>query len=538
MKTLVSPLMMAALSGAVCAPLPAQVQVTVDGPATLREGGKARLHASKLGAWPQPAMRWGLVELDRGATLSEPDRDGWVTFTAPRIRKPQETFKVRVAPEGGNDPETLTSLLVRSFSNALDGGRLSLLAGDPKASGTDLGKGLAARFGHIVHMARLDGHPDPELAGRTALVDQTNHRILVMEADGTVRVWLGSPDGKPGHTEGAGTKARFRGPAALVVWPKGTGRLKDWRAVLLDPGNHLVSAVGPEGWVSPLAGSSGDFGDAPHRFRKPAGAVFDPNGALYVTDRDNCVIVKLDGDKASVLAGQNQAFGFQDGKGEFARFTAPGAIVLEPRSGHLLVGDGNRIRRVTPEGVVTTLIGSGERGFEEHLAKAPARAAADRMKGIPCLAGVGGLTVVEENLLIADLGNNALRRLDLNTGELITVAGDPERHEFSAGRLSNGRKLAAGTAATLASPQHVILDPASGMGLVAMHAHGKGSCVAALRVPWTEAEAKAETIEFKAETPAGDDAKDDSPSRIAPVENRPAAPAESAAAIITGGVTD
>ena len=36
--------------------------------------------------------------------------------------------------------------------------------------------GAAARFGEITHLARLDGHPDPKLAGRCVLVDRLNNR--------------------------------------------------------------------------------------------------------------------------------------------------------------------------------------------------------------------------------------------------------------------------------------------------------------------------------------------------------------------------
>jgi DNA-binding beta-propeller fold protein YncE len=90
-------------------------------------------------------------------------------------------------------------------------------------------------------------------------------------------------------------------------------------------------------------------------FEAPAGIVSDASGNAYVTDRDLHTVRKIAPDgRVSTVAGMAGEAGSADGRGAAARFNQPGHIALE-RNGNLYVMEGGRVRKISPQGVVTTL---------------------------------------------------------------------------------------------------------------------------------------------------------------------------------------
>ena len=135
-------------------------------------------------------------------------------------------------------------------------------------------------------------------------------------------------------------------------------------------------SVTRDGRVTTLAGcKEAGFADGPGedaRFEKPAGLALDKNGDLLVADSLNHAIRKVTlcssntaRGSVSTIAGNGQA-GFSDGHGQEARFNQPAAVALN-KDGSLLLADDNNhaIRMLSPDGVVTTVAGSGERGFAD-----------------------------------------------------------------------------------------------------------------------------------------------------------------------------
>jgi sugar lactone lactonase YvrE len=113
--------------------------------------------------------------------------------------------------------------------------------------------------------------------------------------------------------------------------------------------------------VSTIAGSSQGFIDAnglSAQFSNPQSMCADAFGNLYVSDRDNHKIRKIDTfGNVTTFAGSSQ--GFQDDLGTNAKFSNPNGICIDTE-GNLYVADsGNyKIRKISPNGYVTTYAGS------------------------------------------------------------------------------------------------------------------------------------------------------------------------------------
>ena len=99
------------------------------------------------------------------------------------------------------------------------------------------------------------------------------------------------------------------------------------------------------------------------RFRGPQGVALDKNGNLFVADTQNFTIRKIGKDgTVKTIAGLPGTPGSIDGIGSVARFTEPRGLALDG-AGNLYVADGSTIRRITPSGIVTTIAGvQGEFG--------------------------------------------------------------------------------------------------------------------------------------------------------------------------------
>ena len=122
--------------------------------------------------------------------------------------------------------------------------------------------------------------------------------------------------------------------------------------------------------VRPLAGDGHvglrDGAASQALLAEPYGLAQDPYGALYISDagdNNRIRVLRADGVVGALAGG---AEGFRDGQGAVARFNAPSGIVLD-ELGNLYVADtGNHaIRKVTPDGAVTTLAGTGQPGFRD-----------------------------------------------------------------------------------------------------------------------------------------------------------------------------
>jgi sugar lactone lactonase YvrE len=187
--------------------------------------------------------------------------------------------------------------------------------------------------------------------------------------------------------------------------------------------HNIISRVDTKGMMTPYAGSgesgfSGDGGPAiKANFKTPAGLAFDPEGNLYIADRENHRRRKIDASgNISTFAGIGEAgFSGDDGPAVKARLNLPSGVVADQK-GNLFISDrsNDRIRVVDKKGVIRTYAGSGVAGFQGD-AGAALKAQLDKPFGIALDEA--------ENLYIADRNNNRVRKVSPE-GIITTVAGD------------------------------------------------------------------------------------------------------------------
>lgn len=184
--------------------------------------------------------------------------------------------------------------------------------------------------------------------------------------------------------------------------------------------NGIITTVAGNGYV----GFSGDGGPALEAsFNFPAGLAFDPKGNLYVADRNNHRVRKIDpsGTITTVAGNGIPDWGGDNGPAINANLNYPSDVVCDEQ-GNLFISDrsNNRIRKVDAHGIITTYVGLGPAEFGGDFGPAE-----DALLKYPF-----GITLDKNgNLFIADRGNNRIRKVD-GKGIITTVAGDGS-HFFS-----------------------------------------------------------------------------------------------------------
>jgi sugar lactone lactonase YvrE len=174
-------------------------------------------------------------------------------------------------------------------------------------------------------------------------------------------------------------------------------------------------------------------------FSQPGGITTDSQGNVYVSDSFNNVIRKITPDgTVSTFAG-NGNIGYIDGPVASAEFYGPQGLAFDSK-GNLCVSDlgNNVIRKISPAGVVSTYAGIGSAGYVDGAALT-----------LASFNNPSGLTVdAADNIYVADRGNNVVRKIIAATNIVITLAGTK-----TAGYV-NGT----GLSASFSSPNGVAAD--------------------------------------------------------------------------------
>lgn len=232
----------------------------------------------------------------------------------------------------------------------------------------------------------------------------------------TVSTFVGNANGS---ANGTGTNARFYAPSSIAVDASGNFYVADYR-------NHRIRKVTPAGVVTTFAGSSQGFANGTGtaaQFNYPNGVAVDGSGNVYVADTSNNKIRKITpSGVVTTLAGST--FGFADGAGSVAQFAQPFALAVDV-SGNVYVADthNNKIRKVTPSGTVTTFAGSTS-GFADGIGTSA-------QFSLPS----GIMIDASGNIYVGDTNNHKIRKIT-SVGVVSTIAGSTSGYEDGANSVA------------------------------------------------------------------------------------------------------
>lgn len=237
--------------------------------------------------------------------------------------------------------------------------------------------------------------------------DNEVDRVQSPIAYATVSTLAGS--GSPGFVNGVGTAAKFYSPDGGAVDTQGNLYVADYV-------NGCVRKITPAGLVSTFAGGTGtgllNGPAATAKFSGILDVAIDVQGNLYVADTDNACIRKITAAGiVSTLAGTGTA-GFADGPGTTAQFSSPSGVAVDAQGTVYVADYGNfRIRKILPNGTVSTLAGTGQRGY------------ADGAGSVAQFKGLEGLALNTNGLLYAaDTEDHRIRTVT-SAGVVSTLAG-------------------------------------------------------------------------------------------------------------------
>ncbi|MBA7695691.1 Virginiamycin B lyase [subsurface metagenome] len=295
----------------------------------------------------------------------------------------------------------------------------------------------------------LDVHHTYDPVGRILHLGDGSRRS-VQNIDNVIETVAGGRAGGYSGDGGPASEAKLHYPYDVAVAPDGS-------LYIADTNNFCVRRVGPDGIITTVAGTgeqgySGDGGPATEAtFDRPYGIAVAPDGSLYIADKYNYCIrrVGTDGFITTVAGTGLRGYSGDGGPATEARMMSPHGIDVSP-DGSLYIADvGNhRIRRVGPDGIITTVAGNGYIGYGGD--GGPATEASFEQAVDVALAPDG-------SLYIADRMDNRIRRVGPN-GIITTIAGTGVR-----GYSGDGVPA---TKANLDDPRGVVVAPDGSLYIV------------------------------------------------------------------------
>ena len=261
------------------------------------------------------------------------------------------------------------------------------------------------------------------LTGDLFIADRGNQRIRKVTPGGTITTVAGT--GAAGFNGDAQPA-----PSAQLNAPGGVAIDAGGNVFLVDTLNNRIRRIdGLTGSMTTVAGTgtgafggfSGDGGPgADARLNRPVSVAVAPTGELYIADRDNHRIRRVAGGIITTVAGSGPGifggFGGDGGGATDAILNHPSGVAVAP-TGDLYISDqdNQRIRKlVLPTGAITTVAGTGAPGFGGD-----GGSATGAQLNLPAGLGVDPTG----NLYIADQLNHRIRRVDVGTGIISTLAG-------------------------------------------------------------------------------------------------------------------
>lgn len=199
-----------------------------------------------------------------------------------------------------------------------------------------------------------------DTVGNLYVADNGNNRIRKVDTAGIITTVAGNGGQGFSGDGGFATSAALNRPWGVAIDPVGN-------IVFTDSNNHRIRQVTLGLFINTIAGSAGGFsGDggpaATARFLNPRGISVDAAGGVYIADSFNWRVRKITAGIVTTIAGGGSTLG-DGGQATLARVVVPSGVDIAS-SGELFIAQGqNRIRQVDTAGIITTVAGNGTAGF-------------------------------------------------------------------------------------------------------------------------------------------------------------------------------
>ena len=280
--------------------------------------------------------------------------------------------------------------------------------------------------------------------GNLYIADRSNHRIRKVDSSGIITTVAGNGIGDYSGDDEPAIQSSLNLPSDVALDPHGN-------LYISDRSNNRIRKVDSKGIMTTYAGLGvawygGDHGPAEEAFLKfPFGITFDKKGNLYIADRGNSRIRKVDNNGIITTVAGNGLFASRGDYGPAinAELSYPTDVAVDD-FGNIYIADrnNNRIRMVNSIGVITTIMGTGGSHYN-----------GDQGLALQTNLHLPFALEVEpgsKSLVVVDRSHFRIRRLTFSTMRVQTIAG-------------NGRSLSKGDqgqalGATLNGPRGILVD--------------------------------------------------------------------------------
>jgi Concanavalin A-like lectin/glucanases superfamily/Immunoglobulin I-set domain/NHL repeat len=259
-----------------------------------------------------------------------------------------------------------------------------------------------------------------DAAGNLFIADQEHNTIRKVGLNGLISTVAGTGAGGFSGDGGQATAAVLQFPFDVAVDASGNLFIADFynQRIRKVATNGIITTVAGSGGAGPGGGGyGGDGGAATNaRLNEPESLALDAAGDLFIADYGNNRIRKVDtnGIITTVAGLGGGGFSGDGGPATNAGLSGPNGVTVDS-FGNVFIGDygNNRVRKVNPSGIITTVAGGGTNGLGDG------GAATNATLSMP----TGVAADANGNVFISDTGNNRVRELTAG-GIITTFAGD------------------------------------------------------------------------------------------------------------------
>jgi RHS repeat-associated protein len=290
----------------------------------------------------------------------------------------------------------------------------------------------ATEAGLLAYGVAVDSIGNIYTAGGNQFIPDVD-RIRKVDTNGIITTVAGNGQGGYSGDDGPAVVAQLNSPYGVSV--DSTGNI-----YIADRDNHRIRKVDTSGIITTVAGNgipsfSGDGGPATEaELKYPAGIALDSIGNVYIADLSNHRIRKVDTSGIITTVAGNGIPGSSGdgGPATGARLTWPNGVSVDSIGNiYIADGDNSRIRKVDTSGIITTVAGNGQGGYSGDDGSAT-EARINTLSGV-AVDSIG-------NIYIPDINNDRIRKVDTN-GIITSVIGNGQRGYSGDGGPATEAKL-------------------------------------------------------------------------------------------------